>query len=193
MPIYAVLGLVPALVPAKVLFVAGIVGFAAARARGLPRTELGDRRLHQGAVALVSTYILVVVALSAFAYRWTLERLIAEGHPVEKLMVGPTPMTPFVREVVFSTPSTYRHGSLWIGSSMELSVSPDSIARTDDSPYMARALREPGLKGFAIWARFPWAEVLEEPEGVRVILRDARYTSPSRRSGFGTAVALLPR
>jgi inner membrane protein len=190
-PIYAVLGMVPGLAAAKVLFAMGVLGFAAVRALKLPRTELVERRLHQGAVALVATYILALVALSAFARLWTFERLTSEGYQVEELMVGPTPMTPFAREVVFSTPSTYRHGSLAIGSSMNLTVSPESIARTDDSPYMARALREPQVKGFAIWARFPWAEVLEEPEGIRVILRDARYRPFSRRSGFGTAVVVL--
>jgi inner membrane protein len=192
-PIYAVLGTVPGLLGAKILFAAGIAAFAAARVVGLPRSELGGRRLHQGGLALVSAYILMLVALSAYAHRWTFERLAAEGHQVEKLMVGPTPISPFTREVVFSTPSTYRYGELAIGPSMKLTLSAESIARTDGSPFMARALRDPRVEGFAIWARFPWAEVLEEPEGIRVILRDARYTTFSRRTGFGTAVVLLPR
>jgi inner membrane protein len=192
-PIYAVLGTVPGLAGAKALFAAGLAGFAAARVLGFPRTEFDGTRLHQVAVALVSAYILTMVALSAFAHRWTFERLTAEGHQVEKLMVGPTPLSPFTKDVVFSTPSTYGYGVLAIGSGMKLTLSPGSIARTDGSPFMARALREPEVQGFANWARFPWAEVFEEPEGVRVILRDARYTRFSGRSGFGTAVVVLPR
>ncbi len=189
---FLVLTGIQGLLPGKLLFLAGLVGLAVARVLGLPRTGSGGESLHRRALALVSSYVGLMVALSALTHRWTLERLVDQGHAVEKLMVGPTPISPFTREVVFSTPSSYRYGSLSIGPSLELTLAPESIPRTEDSPLMARALLQPEVRGFAIWARFPWAEVVEEGGRYRVILRDARYARRERSRGFGTGVVLLP-
>jgi hypothetical protein len=102
-------------------------------------------------------------------------------------------MSPFTRDVVFATPSSYRYGSLTLGPSIELSLSSEEIERNESSPLAVRALGRPEVRGFALWARFPWVEIEEEPEGFRVTLKDARY---SRRwtgdSGFGSAVVFLP-
>jgi hypothetical protein len=149
--------------------------------------------LLRGSLVLVSTYVLMMVAWSIVAHRWTLENLEKDGHSVEKLMVGPAPMTPFTRDVVFSTPTSYRHGSLSAGTSMVLSLSPDVIPRNEDSPLAARALAAAEARGFATWARFPWAAIVEEPEGFRVTLRDARYARSPRSDGFGTAEVFLRR
>jgi len=192
-PCYLVLVGVSGLLPAKLLFIMGLVGLTAARVRNLPRTALGGERLHRSALALISTYVLLMVALSALAQRWTLEKLEKDGHTVEKLMVGPTPMSPFTRDVVFSTSSSYRHGTLSIGASMRLNLSPEVIPRNESSPLASRALGLPEVRGFATWARFPWAEIEEEPHGFRVTLRDARYARRRRSDGFGTAVVFLRR
>lgn len=184
---------VPGLLPAKLFFLAGLLGLAFARVQGLPRTALGGERLQRGALGLVATYVLLMVALSAIAHRWTLEKLEKDGHPVEKIMVGPTPMSPFTRDVVFSTPTSYRHGSLSAGTSIDLTLSPEVIPRNEGAPLAVRALAAPAVRGFAIWARFPWAEIVEESGGFRVTLRDARYARNSRSDGFGTAVVFLPR
>jgi inner membrane protein len=184
---------VPDLLPAKLLFLAGLLGLTVARVQGLPRTSMGRERLQRGALALVSTYVLLMVAMSAIAHRWTLGKLEKEGFGVEKLMVGPTPMSPFTRDIVFSTPTSYRHGSLSAGASIALTLSPDVIPRNEDSPVVVRALRQSEVRGFAVWARFPWAEIEEEPEGFRVTLRDARYARSPRGDGFGTAVVFLRR
>ena len=134
-----------------------------------------------------------MVALSALAQRWTLEKLERGGHTVEKLMVAPTPISPFTRDVVFSTPSSYRHGSLSLWPSPELTLSPEEMPRNESAPLVSRALGMPEVRGFAAWARFPWAEIEEEPKDFRVTLRDARYARSRRSDGFGTAVVLLLR
>jgi len=192
-PCSVVLMGVPGILPAKLLFVAGLLGLAAARVRSLPRTASGGERLHRGALALVTTYVLLMVALSGLLHRWTREKLEKDGHSVEKLMVGPAPMSPFTRDVVFSTPSSYRHGSLSAGTSMRLTLSPEVIPRNDGAPLAVQALAAPEVRGFAVWARFPWAEVEEQPDGFRVTLRDARYARSPRSDGFGTAVVFLRR
>jgi inner membrane protein len=193
LPVYLVLATVPGLLSAKMLFVAGLLGLAAARAFELPRTEAGGLRLNQGALALVAGYVIAMISLSGYARSWTLRKLRAEGHDVREIMVGPTPITPFARDVVFATPSSYRHGALALGLPSELTVSSEEIPRNDDSPLAARALQDPEVRGFAVWARFPWASIEEEPDGFRVTLRDARYARLPRSEGFGTAVVYLPR
>jgi inner membrane protein len=190
---YLVLTVVPGLLPGKLLFVAGLIGIAAARAKSLPRTASGGERLHRGALAVVSAYVLLMIALAALGHRWTREKLEEDGHTVEELMVGPTPMSPFTRDVVLSTPSTYRHGSLSLLPSMKLKLSSEVITRNENAPIVLRALGERDVRGFAIWARFPWAEVVEEPEGFRVTLRDFRYARSGTSDGFGTAVVFLRR
>jgi hypothetical protein len=149
--------------------------------------------LTRGAIAVVAGYVIAMVALAVYARSWTLEKLRAEGHDVRQIMVGPVPITPFARDVVFATPSSYRHGALSLGLPPELIVSPEEIARNEDTPLAVRALQEPEVRGFAIWARFPWASIEEEPERIRVTLRDARYARLPRSEGFGTAVVFLPR
>jgi inner membrane protein len=190
---FLVLTSVPGLLLGKLLFVACLSGLVFSRLKGLPRTEAGSERLHRGALAVVVIYILATVALSSAARRFTLAELHREGLEVEKLMVGPTPMTPFQRDVVAATPSSYRYGSLSLWPSMRLTLSREAIPRTEDSPPMVRALKERDVRGFASWARFPWAEVEEGPEGFRVTLRDARYSRYPGSEGFGTAVVVLPR
>ncbi len=190
---YLVLTGVPGLLPGQLLFLAGLLVFAAARIKNVPRTAPGSERLHRGALAFVAVYLLAMVALSSAAHRWTLAELKAQGLNVETLMVAPTPMTPFTRDVVAATPSSYRHGSLSLWSSPKLTLSPEVLPRNEDSPFAIRALRQHEVRGFATWARFPWAEIVEEPEGYRVTLRDARYARSRRSDGFGTAVAFLLR
>jgi inner membrane protein len=190
---FLVLAGVPGFLPGKVLFSAGLAGFFVLRIMKLPRTDAGSERLHRGALAFVAIYVLSMVALSDAAHRWALERLRVEGLAVEQLMVATTPITPFTKEVVAATPSGYRHGSLSILPSMRLTLSPEVIPRNEDSPLVIRALQQPEVRGFTTWARFPWAEIVEEPEGFRVFLRDARYARSLRSDGFGTAAVFLPR
>jgi inner membrane protein len=188
---FVALAVVPGLLLWKLIFVAGLLAFAMLRAKRVPRSPAGCEKLTRGAIAFTSVYVLSMVALSAAAHRWTLRELHARGFTVESLMVGPAPISPFTRDVVFSTSSEHRHGTLSIGSRMGLAVLPDSFPRNMDSPLVARALHEPAVRGFATWARFPWAEIEQEQNGFRVTLRDARYARSRNSSGFGTAVVFL--
>jgi hypothetical protein len=183
----------PPLLLGKILFAAGLVALGALRFAGLPRTEAGAERLNRGALAAVALYIAGMVALSIFSRSFTLRALEREGHVVEKLMVAPTPISPFTKDVVFSTESSYRYGSLSLWPSMRLRLSEEVIGRNETSPVVRRALAEREVRGFAGWARFPWGEVIEGEEAFRVILRDARYARILGSRGFGSAEVILPK
>jgi inner membrane protein len=177
----------------KLLFVSGIAIFALLRLRRLPQTERGLKRLQRGALVFAGVYVLSMAALSTAARHFTLAELRERGIEVEELMVDPVPMTPFIKGVVAKTSSDYRYGTFFFWPSMTLTLADDAIPRPEPSPIVARALAQPEVRGFANWTRFPWAEIIEEPEGYRVILHDARYATNRNRGGFGTSVVFLPR
>jgi inner membrane protein len=187
-----VLRAVPGLAFGKGLFFAGIALFALLKWRGIPRTEGGTERLNRGALAAVGVYIAAMVTFSLSAHRAALNELARQGIETEDVMVGPTPLSPFRKDVVVATPTSYRYGTLELWPSLRLELSPAAIPRGNDSALIARALREPQVRGFANWARFPWGEVEEQPDGYIVYLGDARY-SRGRGEGFGTAAVFVPR
>lgn len=185
---------VPDLSGGKALFLAALAVAIVLKWRRIPSTEDGRSRLNRGALAAVAIYIAAMVALSLYAHRAALRELARQGIEARSVMVGATPMSPFRKEVVVATPSSYRYGTLelWPPSSVRLVLDPTAIPRPDGSALIARALRDPRVRGFANWARFPWGEVEEAPEGYRVYLGDARY-SRGTGEGFGSVVLFLPR
>ncbi|MGH9461384.1 MAG: hypothetical protein ACRD1X_09210 [Vicinamibacteria bacterium] len=146
----------------------------------------------RGALGVVTLYIAALVALGAYARSESRRALEQRGLTVERLMVGPRPMTRVVKDVVAATPEGYRHGTVRLWPSFRLELAPGVIPRPDGDPLAARALEAPEVRGFATWARFPWAEVETHAEGHRVYLRDARYVR-DKSGGFGTAVVFLHR
>jgi inner membrane protein len=176
----------------RVLFVTGIAIFALIRLRRPPQTERGLQMLQRGALVFIVFYVLSMMVLSTTARRFTLAEFRERGIEVENLMVGPVPMTPFTKDVVARTPQDYRYGTFLFWPSVRLILAEDAIPRPEPSPVVARALVQPEVRGYANWARFPWAEVIDVPEGYRVILHDMRYAT-NGNGGFGTSVVVLPR
>jgi inner membrane protein len=179
------------LLPAKLLFATGLLVVTALRTVGISGRESWIPLLNRGALALAAAYIVAMVALSSFARREALAQAAAQGIDVEELMVGPKPITPFEKDVVLQTGEGYRYGTLTLLPSPRLELGEEVIPRLDDSPLVTRALAHPDVRGFANWARFPWAEVEERPDVVLVHLRDARYAR-GRATGFGSATVSLP-
>lgn len=183
---------VPHLFPGKAAFLFGIAVLAVLRWRRIPGTPGDLERLNRRALAAVAIYVAVMVTLSLSAHRAAVAELTRRGIDVSRVMVGPTPMNPFQRDVVVETPTSYRTGTLELWPSFRLALAPTAIPLPTDSPLVSRALEAPQVRGFANWARFPWGDVEEETDGYRVTLGDARY-SRVRGRGFGTAVVFLPR
>ena len=148
-----------------------------------------------GAVALVLlgvllwrprvTWIPAAALVLAFAYigmRLTVhevaEARVARELAPQRLMVAPHPIDPTRWQVVAQTGEVYRFGrfSLLQG----LALDPRSLPVAKPSPEWERARRDPSVRGFMTWVRFPWYEV----QGNRVLFHDARYANRARR-GFG--------
>jgi inner membrane protein len=176
----------------KMLFIFGLTLVAFLRVRRLPRTEQGLQRLNRGALLVAGTYVVAMLVVAAGARRFTLTELQGRGLEVRSLMVAPLPITPLVREVLVETPRDYRFGTLSLWPRPALVMFDQTISHSKESPIVEQALEQPEIRGFSNWARFPWAEVIPEPNGVRIVLRDARYVRTRSDTGFGAAVVHLP-
>jgi hypothetical protein len=60
------------------------------------------------------------------------------------------------------------------------------------SPVLDAAWSDPSIRGFAGWARFPWAEIHEHPDFWEVHFMDARYTL-ERGARFGSVMVRVPK
>lgn len=180
---FLLFGVVPGLLPAKAAWTACVALLAVLRVARVGQNELGARRLAAGALTLVAIYIGATFGVARHARSLVASDLASRGIEVVELMVGPVPVTPFVKDVVAGTPSGYRYGRATLLPRFELDLVERRLPRLEDSNVPA-ALASHEVRGFVNWARFPFAEVERSEAGVTVYLLDARYTR-SRAEGFG--------
>lgn len=183
---------VPGLVAAKFLWCVLVAAIIYLRWRGVGREETASRRWAMGAMAAVTVYILGLGAATLDARGRVLDAMVARGVTVEKLMVAPVLVTPFLRDVVVQTPEGYVHGQARLWPAFELELSPQTVPLLEDSPVVRAATASHSARGFMNWARFPFAEVEESASAYIVYLSDARYTR-SRGAGFGSARVEVPK
>ena len=177
---------VPGLIPAKILWLASLGAIILLRLRRVDLDTTASYRLAIGAVTATAVYIGAMLATSQYASYAVAKALASRGLRVEKLMVGPTPVTPFVRDVVAQTPDGYRYGIVRLLPRFEFELSPDSLPLLPQTRAVRIATASPKVRGFMNWARYPFAEIEAGDSGFTVYLLDARYTR-SRRIGFGSA------
>jgi inner membrane protein len=185
-------GSFPGLRVGKILWCAGLGTLVLLRFYRVGRQETGARRLAVGAVVLVTVYIGLMLLCAQYARTAVAGALTARGIQIQKLMVGPVPVNPFVRDVVVETLDGYRYGEARLLPRFELELASRSLPLLADSRAVRLATASPEVRGFMNWARFPSAEVEESASGVTVYLLDARYTR-SMRPGFGTAQVHISR
>lgn len=184
---------VQGLLAAKLAWGAALVGLVWLRSRGHGFEPASARRWARGALALVCVYI-AGMNLSVHYVRGQVTRaMLARGVVIERMMVGPLPVTPFSRDIVVQSSDGYRYGRVELVPRFELSLTPTVLPKLADSELIRRATSSPEVRGFMNWARFPFAEVEEhaDGDGYTIYLQDARYTR-SRGAGFGSARVVVP-
>jgi inner membrane protein len=184
------LGSVPGLFTAKALWLAGLAALVLWRICKKP-LETTDGRLAIAALLTTTVYIGLMLSSARYGRHMVVRELTRQGFDVVDLMVGPVPVNPFVRDVVVSTPSSYRYGSLELLPQMELHLEPREIPRPQESQLHEEALGLPNVRGFMNWVRFPFLDLEETPSGCVVHIMDARYTR-ARSRGFGAAAVPSP-
>jgi inner membrane protein len=110
---------------------------------------------------------------------------------LERLMISPHPLDPTRWDVVAQTESVYRYGRYDLRRG-GLHLAKQSIALPRESPEWSMARRDPSIRGFLTWVRFPWYEVERSGGETRVYVQDARYAVRRAGRGFGGVVVVIP-
>jgi inner membrane protein len=128
---------------------------------------------------------LMIHAMTANAVR-------SEMHGVERLMVSPHPIDPRRWDVLAQMGDVYRFGRYdW--STHALTLADDRLPLPRASREWDIARRDPSIRGFMSWVRFPWYEIERTSRGTRVLIHDARYATRRRAGGgFGGVEVEIP-
>ena len=120
---------------------------------------------------------------------------LAQGIAVERILVGPTPISPTFKDVVIETATHYRFGTWRLDfpfTEPVLVLAAHAIPRLDENaaPSTRRAWQSPSIRGFRNWARFPAVVVDRAGEQPMFRFFDVRYVRDGfseGRGGFGSA------
>jgi hypothetical protein len=144
------------------------------------------------ALIAASAYIAMRLILNeATEAKVTAEVARATQTAPSRVMTAPHPLDPLRWDIVTQTGEVYRYGRYHWRSGLTLAE--DRLPVAQPSPEWDAARRDPSVRGFVTWMRFPWYEVERDGEGTRVLIHDARYAV--RRlsgGGFGGVVVHLP-
>ena len=177
--------------PVKGLWLVGIAAIVFLRVRGVRSIPVERVATVCGAALLL--YMVGMFAGSRLAERQAAQWLRQRGVEAERIMAGPLPANPFVRDVIALAPGRYEFvGVDWLaGDAERFRISHQSLPREAPGPIVQAALEAPQVRGFVNWMRFPTWRVEEQAAGYRVVLQDVRYSRT--RSGIGTAIVELDR
>jgi inner membrane protein len=148
-----------------------------ARRRGMPQVA-------RGALVVAALYVGLMV-VSARAARVVVREawLAANGTAPQALMVGPMPVTPFQRAVIVDAGDRYVTGTFsWWPT--EVRFDRRNIPKRDGDPRVAAARADPGIRGFLVFARFPYWMLEEIEGGTRVSVSDVRFGQVPGRDRF---------
>lgn len=194
-----VLFAVPGLLISKALWFAGLGVISVnifGNNRRTPMQGHPGRRSAQLAVAAFILYVGAMLWIARSAVQSTHRLAQAQGLTLERVMVGPTPLTPFVKDVVIETQTGYRFGNWRIGfpfTQARLELSTQSIPKLEGelTEQIETAWHSNPIRGFRNWARFPSVQVDATAPARRFHFFDVRYVrDPETDAGarFGIAV-----
>jgi inner membrane protein len=149
---------------------------------GLWLTSSQGRPLPARAALLCATGYVIAMLASAHAARGIVMDIWRDTRGIEPraLMVGPTPLLPFTREVIVDAGAYYERGtfSWWQPG---VTFDPTRVPKNDHRPEIAAARRDPNVKAFLVWSRFPFWTVEPKGGGKLVTVADMRFAG---RNGF---------
>jgi len=109
------------------------------------------------------------------------------GRPVERLMVGPLPITPLQRAVIVDAGDHYESGTFtWFPT--RVTFDPAAVPKNDDRPEVAIARQAPNVRAFLVWSRFPYWTFEPVSGGTRVTVADMRFMAGGVRFSASTVV-----
>lgn len=144
--------------------------------------------------ALIATSCYIVMRLlvnEATEAKVATEVTRLAGTAPSRVMASPHPLDPLRWDVVAQTGDVYRFGRFHWRSGLALAE--DRLPVAKPSREWDAARRDPSVRGFVTWMRFPWYEIERDANETRVLIHDARYAVRRRSGGFGGVMVRLPR
>ena len=140
------------------------------------------------ALVVAGLYVAVMCAIASLARNAVADewRILHDAEPLN-LMVGPTPITPFRRQVIVDADTHYETGTVaWFPT--QVTFDSAVVPRNDNDPDVAKARAAPHIRGFLIWSRFPFWTFEAVSGGTRVSVSDMRFAG--RGSPFVQSVVV---
>jgi inner membrane protein len=108
---------------------------------------------------------------------------------VIEVLYQPAPFNPFGADLVAVTADAYHLGSFRWYRADRAQFEGETIERGDwtDSRVVA-AQADPDVRDYLVWARFPFAEIVESPNGTSVRFGDARFPPGAITAGMLTGL-----
>ncbi|MFL0356427.1 metal-dependent hydrolase [Erythrobacter sp. GH1-10] len=135
--------------------------------------------------------IAIAMGLAYIGVNWLWTQTVYAGAngpytlgPYEKVIVSPTPISFWDREVLFKRPGRVWEGGIYTPGSLA-EVAPLSEANCSLPDLVVERRNDTQLDAFLFWSRAPFAERFEDGS---VILRDARFYDPRARDRFSVAL-----
>ncbi len=147
-----------------------------------------SRRSPKLALIIATAYIVTRLLI----HQATVREVRGNLGPIDRLMVAPHPIDPTRWDVVAQIRDQYRYGR-YSWRTRTLFLAEDRIPLPKESPEWAAVRRDPSIRGFMTWVRYPWYEVERRDDETRVLVHDARYATRRGSGGFGGAVVVIPR
>jgi inner membrane protein len=160
--------------------------------------RLRSARPARVALAVAALYIGVMLVSARVARETVIEAWRQQrGSEPLALMVGPSPITPFERQIIVDAGDHYATGTL-IWPPIAVAFNPDPVPKNDRNEAVRAARQRPAFQAFLIWSRFPFFQLEEDAGGTRVSVGDMRFTlaNPVRDAlgrGRFTATTVVPR
>ncbi len=165
----------------------GIGIFLARRRQRLGRPHA--RRPARIALGAVVLYITLMVTGSGTA-SVVAEREVAarEGAAPERLMAGPVPLNPLRRQIVYDRGDAYGFGILAWTPRPEVTLEAELLPKRLEHPAVREAMREPVIRDFLYWSRFPFFHVTDDADGLVVFVNDARFSREPAEGWAGRSI-----
>lgn len=161
-----------------------------AHSRGVRETRWITRPARMTAMAVVA-YVASMAALSALSRRDVAQALRARGVDVASLMVGPAPINPLRREVVYEAAGEYVFAEHHWRRSPRLSEDQGRVARNIDDPLAHAAAQTAAGAEFLSWSRLPFYSIARGTDSAVVEIADARYAAGTR-GAWATVRVVVP-
>jgi inner membrane protein len=127
------------------------------------------------ALVVAAIYIAAMCVSARLARDVVLEEWrTARGAEPRSLMVGPSPITPFRRQVIVDAGTHYETGTFdWFPA--QVSFDSGRVPKNDSDPRVAEAREASNIRSFLVWSRFPFWTLEAVPGGTRVTVGDMRF------------------